>query len=204
MRSPATVFVVDDDPPARKALTLSLVKRGFDVSAFASAEEFLEKYAGEPGCLVLDQRLSGISGLELQQALRDRRVRIPVIFVSGFGDIPTSVRAIKGGAIDFLEKPVRQELLIERIEEAMAADAKYRLMEDKHREIQARFDKLTKRERDVLRLLVAESADTTTKHIASQLGISPRTVETYRARIIEKMQAKSVSDLVLMAQICDS
>lgn len=203
MRPPATVFVVDDDPPARRALTLSLVKRGFEVVAFASAEEFLDAYSGEPGCLVLDQRLTGINGLELQQTLRDRRIRIPVIFISGYGDIPTSVRAIKSGAIDFLEKPVRQELLVERIEEAIAADAVNREDEDRRREIRARFDKLTNRERDVMRLLVAESVDTSSKSIAGELRISPRTVETYRARVIDKMQAKSISDLVLMARHCD-
>lgn len=203
MRSAATVFVVDDDPPARKALALSLVKRGFEVTAFASAEEFLEAYGGEPGCLVLDQRLTGASGLELQQALLEKEIQIPIIFVSGYGDIPTSVRAIKSGAIDFLEKPVRQELLLERIEEALSADAQHREKQEKKREICARFNKLTNRERDVMKLLVAESADTSSKYIASQLGISSRTVESYRARIIEKMQAKSISDLVLMAQTCD-
>ncbi|MDX1406162.1 MAG: response regulator [Woeseiaceae bacterium] len=202
MSSTSTVFLVDDDPAVLKAFTLALRKRGYLVAGYLSAEDFLAGYSGEPGCLILDLRLSGMNGLDLQKALKEKKVDIPIIFISGHGDIPSSVKAIKAGAIDFLEKPVRRELLMTRIDEALAEDARNRDTDARHREIRARFEKLTAREREVLGLLVAESADTSSKNIANLLGISPRTIESHRARIIEKMQARSMSDLVSMARIC--
>ncbi len=202
MSSQPTVFIVEDDPQVLKALALSLRKRGMEARAYPSAELFLESYDPQlPGCLVLDLRLSGMSGLELQRAVRERGIRIPIIFISGHGDIPSSVQAIKGGAVDFLEKPVRPALLLERIDEALQEDALRRQNAIRNREIKDRFETLTSREREVLQLLIAEAADTSSKMIAKVLGISPRTVESHRARIMAKTKAQSIADLAAMARI---
>ncbi len=203
MSSEPTVFVVDDDPSVLKAISLSLSKRGYSVEAHPSAESFLAAYdSARPGCLVLDLRLSGMTGFQLQDTLNQQPVKIPIIFISGHGDIPATVHAIKEGAVDFLEKPVRQELLLDRIDEALSEDQRNREIEAQRRGVMDRFAQLTSREREILAMLVADSVDTSTKGIARQLGISPRTVESHRARIIEKMQAKSIPDLVAMAKVC--
>jgi len=203
MASQPTVFLVEDDPSVLNALMLSLKKRGLSVVGYPSAEDFLQSYdPTEPGCLVLDLRLTGMTGLELQQALIQKQAAIPIIFISGHGDIPSSVNAIKGGAVDFLEKPIRQDVLLERIQEALAEDARNRQADLENRHIKERFEQLTAREREVLALLVADSVETSSKVIARKLDISPRTVESHRARIMDKMQAKSIPDLVAMAKTC--
>jgi len=198
-----TVFVVDDDHAVRKALTLSLKKRGWSVESYESAEAFLTSHdVDRPGCLVLDVQMPGMSGLELQDALTARHCNIPIIFVTGHGDIPMSVRAIKRGAIEFLEKPYRQGVLLGRIEEALAQDARNRQKEVECNAIKARFERLTAREKEVMALLVAGAANASNKQIARQLDISYRTVDNHRARVMEKMQAQSVPDLVDMAKLC--
>jgi FixJ family two-component response regulator len=197
------VFVVDDDHAVRKALTLSLKKRGWSVESYESAEAFLTSHdVDRPGCLVLDVQMPGMSGLELQDALTARHCNIPIIFVTGHGDIPMSVRAIKRGAIEFLEKPYRQGVLLGRIEEALAQDARNRQKEVECNAIKARFERLTAREKEVMALLVAGAANASNKQIARQLDISYRTVDNHRARVMEKMQAQSVPDLVDMAKLC--
>ncbi|MDH3672443.1 MAG: response regulator [Gammaproteobacteria bacterium] len=203
MDTQPTVFVVDDDHAVRKALTLSLKKRGWSVESYESAEAFLTSHdVDRPGCLVLDVQMPGMSGLELQDALTARHCNIPIIFVTGHGDIPMSVRAIKRGAIEFLEKPYRQGVLLGRIEEALAQDARNRQKEVECNAIKARFERLTAREKEVMALLVAGAANASNKQIARQLDISYRTVDNHRARVMEKMQAQSVPDLVDMAKLC--
>lgn len=204
MAEASTVFVVDDDAAVRKALTRSLSKRGYRVETFASAEAFLDAYRPEqPGCLVLDVRMPGMSGLELQDQLSARQCVLPVLFITGHGDIPMSVRAIKNGAIEFLEKPYRLESLLERIDEAMAQVDRLRAEASQHAAVRERFARLTEREREVMRLLTADGADASNKVVARQLGISHRTVDDHRARVMAKMQARSFAELVTMAKQCE-
>lgn len=203
MDTQPTVFVVDDDHAVRKALTLSLKKRGWPVECYESAEAFLSSHhVDRPGCLVLDVEMPGMSGLELQDALTANHCNMPIIFVTGHGDIPMSVRAIKGGAIEFLEKPYRPEVLLGRIEEALAQDARNRKKETECNAIKTRFERLTSREKEVMALLVAGAANASNKQIARRLDISYRTVDNHRARIMEKMAARSVPELVDMAKLC--
>jgi len=197
------VYVVDDDPDIRKALTRSLGKRGYIVSTFESAQQFLDAYqSGEPGCLVLDVRMPDMSGLELQAILKNKGMSLPIIFVTGHGDIPMSVRAIKDGAVDFLEKPYLVEKLMERIDEAIDRDFEQHELNAQELAIKRSFELLTPRERDVMSLLVAGAADTSSKNIARQLSISHRTVDDHRSKVMAKMQARSLSELVDMAKIC--
>lgn len=194
---PPTVFLVDDDPAIRGSLTLSLATAGLTVESYASAQDFLAAYTpARPGCLVLDVRMPEITGLELQALLTARGIRIPIIFISAHGDIPMSVKAIKAGAVDFLEKPFRRAALLERIQEALAQDAAARREEAKRTAVTARAARLTAREQEVLALVVAGRSS---KEIARQLDVSHRTVETYRVRIMEKLDADSLSDLVAKA-----
>ena len=203
-KSDKKVYVVDDDLAVRRALTRSLGKRGYVVEAYDSGEAFLAAYQpDQPSCLVLDVRMPGMSGLDLQEHLSERGFSIPIIFVTGHGDIPMSVRAIKEGAIEFLEKPYRVEVLLERIEEAIAIAAQSHDQQAANQAIKEGFARLTSRERDVMTLLVAGAADASNKVIARKLDISHRTVDDHRARIMAKMHARSLSDLVEMAKICN-
>lgn len=198
-----TIFVVDDDAAMRKALALSLSERGFEVECFESAEQFLNEFDSERlGCLLLDVRMPHSSGLELQDTLRGRGVEIPIIFLTAHGDIPTTVRAMRKGAIDFLEKPYQLEVLLKRIEEALAKDQQIHQSRATDQDIRARYERLSAREREVMVLLVAGAANTSNREIAERLGISRRTVDTYRARLMEKMHARSLPDLVTMAKVC--
>lgn len=198
-----TVYVVDDDESVRTALTRSLEKRGCNVRCFDSGEAFLQQYEpGRPGCLVLDVRMPGMSGMQLQEQLIDKHPSLPIIFVTGHGDIPMSVRAMKSGAFEFLEKPYAVEALQEHIDNAIAKSVVL-LEEEAHaNEINQRFEKLTARELDVMRLLVAGIANISNKEIARELEISHRTVDDHRARIMSKMQARSLAELVDMSKIC--
>lgn len=203
MTDQPTIFVVDDDAALRKALALSLSERGFEVECFESAEQFLDQFDNErPGCLLLDVRMPRCSGLELQDTLRGKGVEIPIIFLTAHGDIPTTVRAMRKGAIDFLEKPYQLEVLLRRIEEALVKDQQTRQSKATNLDILARHERLSAREREVLVLLVAGAANTSNREIAERLGISRRTVDTYRARLMEKMHARSLPDLVTMAKVC--
>ena len=197
------VHIVDDDEAVRKALTRSLEQRGFTVSSYASAEAFLASYSHEsPGCLVLDVRMPGINGLELQEILAEKKIPLPIIFITGHGDIPMSVRAMKGGATDFLEKPYPVEMLVERLDSALEAGIQLHESALHASEIKGCYEQLTPREKDVMIRLVAGAADTSNKVIARELDISHRTVDDHRARVMAKMQARSLAELVEMAKVC--
>lgn len=199
----AVVYVVDDELDVRKALSRSLERKGYTVRLFDSALEFLKHYPiGQPGCLILDVRMPGMSGMELQEELVRRKILLPIIFISGHGDIAMSVRAIKDGAFDFLEKPYLVDALLERIEEANQCSYEQHSKQAADTAIQQQFDTLTSREQDVMRLLVAGAANVSNKEIARVLSISHRTVDSHRSRIMEKMRARSISELVEMAKTC--
>ena len=189
-----TVFVVDDDAQVRESLCWLIKSVGLEVESYASAREFLDRYdREEPGCLILDLRMPGMGGLQLQQQLTAQGVIIPIIMISAYGDVPAAVQAMKAGAVDFIEKPFTDQLLLERVHQAIERDAQYRRQRRQRADFDARFALLTPRQREVLEMVVAGSA---TKQIAFQLGISPRTVEVHRSHIMETMQADSVADLV--------
>jgi FixJ family two-component response regulator len=188
------VFVVDDDTEVQRSLRWLLEAAGHAVRTFDSAEEFLEAADPDhPGCLILDVRMGGMDGLELQETLNEREVGLPVILVSAHADVPIAVRAMKSGALGVLEKPYSDKVLLRHVDEALAEDAARRGREAREAAVQERVETLTPREREVMGLVVHGSA---TKQIAHQLGISPRTVEIHRARVMEKMQAGSVAELV--------
>ena len=191
------VFIVDDDKVIRASLSRALEMRGFTVSCYASGEEYLEAYDPTiPGCLVLDYGMPGMSGLDLHERLvRDGKC-IPVIFITGHGGVPESVQAMKQGAIDFLEKPFRPEILIDRIRAAFELDAQARIDRQAKEAARARFDRLTEREREITEFLVTHPATTSSKDVARALDISPRTVDHHRSRILEKMEVRSVVELV--------
>jgi FixJ family two-component response regulator len=191
-----TVFVVDDDDAVRDSLKLLLKSIGLAVMAYPSAPEFLAAYRTEQaGCLILDIRMPGMSGLELQQQLNVRGAVIPVVFISGHGDIPMAVEAMQHGAFDFLQKPFRDQDLIDRVQKAMERDAASRDQLRQLGRIQERLDSLTARERQVLGLMVLGKQN---KVMAGELGVSQRTVEIHRARVMEKTEARSLAQLVRM------
>ena len=197
-----TVFLVDDDSGVRSLLVASLEHHGLRVRAFDCAAAFLEAYSQEQaGCLVLDLSMPGMNGLELQQELIHRKLSIPIIFITGHADIPQTVRALKAGAVDFLEKPFRQEVLLERIDEAFSKDQKIRAEKSRDLSNQSRFARLTDREIEVLRLLVSGTASLSNKVVARKLDISHRTVDHHRARIMEKTGAHSITELARLAQL---
>jgi FixJ family two-component response regulator len=190
------VFVVDDDDAVRNSLRLLLKSAGLPTTAFASAQEFLAGWTTEqPGCLVLDVRMPGMSGLELQEELNRRGAIIPVIFISGHADVPMAVEAIQHGAFDFLQKPFSDQDLIDRIQRALAADADNRQALSQLDELRKRYATLTPREQEVLVLVTDGRAN---KVMAGDLGVSQRTIEIHRARVMEKMGARSVAQLVRM------
>jgi FixJ family two-component response regulator len=190
------VFVVDDDEAVRSSLRLLLTSLGLTARTHASAREFLDHYdADQPGCLVLDVRMPGMSGLELQQELNVRGGTLPVVFISGHGDIPMAVEAMQAGAYDFLQKPFTEHDLLDRVQRAVTRDAELRSQARQLHRVRARFDSLTPREREVLELVTAGKAN---KIIAADLGLSQRTVEIHRARVMEKMEARSLAQLVRM------
>ncbi len=191
------VFIVDDDPAVRNAMQLLLRSVGRAAEAFASGDEFLERYdSGQPGCLVLDIRMPGLGGMELQERLLAMGSSIPIIFITGHADVPMAVEAMQKGAFDFIEKPVREQDLLERIADALNADQRQRSERQTLAEIEARLARLTRREREVMELVVAGKPN---KVIAWELGASQRTVEIHRARVMDKMQARSLAELVRMS-----
>lgn len=196
MSSEPTVFVVDDDEAVRSSLHFLAQSVGYPVETFASAQDFLNAYDPQrPGCIILDIRMRGMSGLDLQQELIDRSVSLPVIIVTGHGDIPMAVRAMRAGAVDFLEKPYRDQVLLDRIQQAIEMDTGRRASESCRHEIRSRLERLTPRENEVLALVLDGH---TNKEIANQLGISVRAVESHRARVMSRMEAESVAGLVRM------
>ena len=190
------MLVVDDDEAVRNSLRLLMKSVGLAAITLPTAQEFLDKYKPQqPGCLVLDVRMPGMSGLELQEQLNVRGAMIPVIFITGHGDIPMAVEAMQQGAFDFLQKPFRDQDLLDRINGALKQDAENRETVERHADLKRRSESLTPREREVMALVVDGRAN---KVIAIDLGLSERTVEIHRANVMEKMQARSVAHLVKM------
>jgi two-component system response regulator FixJ len=192
-RAMPPVFVIDDNPGFRRSLQALLEAARLPVETFASARDFLERYDGRrPGCIVLDVRLRGESGLDLQEELRRRQVTLPIIVMTGYGDVPPSVRAFKGGAIDFRQKPVPPKKLLERIREALEIDPQARATAEQHAIVLDGIARLTPRQRQVMDQLALGSSS---KEIAAALKISVRTVEVHRRVVLRKMGVSSVAHL---------
>ena len=196
-----TVFVVDDDAAIRRLLRGLIASVGLRVEVYATARDFLDAFeVGTPGCVLVDMRMPGLSGLELQKELAKRDIHVPVIILTGHGDVQVAVHAIKAGAVDFIEKPFNNDLLLGRIQKAVADSVEADSARVRHDEIVGRLALLTPRERQVLDLVVAGD---TNKGIARRLDISDKTVEVHRAKVMEKMRAKSIPDLVKMVAVLD-
>jgi len=192
------VFVVEDDSSMREALTDLITSVGLSVEACKSAREFLEhRRRDAPACLVLDVRLTGLSGLDLQRELVRTEAPIPIIFITGHGDIPMSVRAIKEGAVEFLAKPFRDQDLLDAIQQALEIDRAARQERSMVAEVRRRYESLTKREREVMRLVVSGLLN---KQIAGELGSSEVTVKMHRGQVMRKMKAQSIVELLRMAE----
>jgi RNA polymerase sigma factor (sigma-70 family) len=192
------VFVVDDDPSVRSSLKFLLSTVGLQVEGFDSADSFLHKRLPDaPSCLVLDVRLPGLSGLDFQRELAAKNIRIPIVFLTGHGDIPMSVRAMKAGAVEFLTKPFRDQDLLDAVGIALDRDRARREREKDAMIVQRRFDSLTSREREVISMVVSGMLN---KQIADQLGTAESTVKVQRSRAMEKMHAESLVDLVRMIE----
>jgi FixJ family two-component response regulator len=192
----AVVFVIDDDPSMRLALEDLVSSVGLEVRAFATPQEFLQSKPDAPGCLVLDVRLPGMSGLTFQQELAKEGVTLPVIFITGHGDIPMSVRAMKAGAVEFLSKPFHDQDLLDAIHAAIERDRKRRREAMRVAELRERFATLTERERQIMTLVVIGRAN---KQIAAELTLSEMTVKVHRGQVMRKMLARSLPELVRMA-----
>ncbi len=192
-----TVYVVDDDQAVRDSLGMLLNSMGVEYRLFDSGQAFLDAFEDNwRGCIVLDIRMPGMSGLELHARLLARASKIPVIFVTGHGDIPMAVKALHDGAFDFIQKPYRDQKLLDRINQALAWDTQHHSQEEKKRDLKQRFAELTPREREVMDCVVRGLAN---KVIAMDLELSQRTVEIHRARVMEKMAARSLAELVKMS-----
>ena len=180
------VYIVDDDPAMRSSLRWLIESVGLTVRTCASAQEFLRTYQGDPGCLVLDVRMPGMSGLDLQAELAARRIEIPVLIITGYAEVALAVRAMKGGAFDFIEKPFSDQALLDRIRAAVALDEESRRHRAARQEVAARLRLLTARERDVLTRVVTGKSN---KVIAAELQLSTKTVEVHRSHVMEKLKA---------------
>jgi two-component system, LuxR family, response regulator FixJ len=192
-----TVFVVDDDPGMRASLRWLIESVGLSVVTCSTARDFLDTYTSEqPGCLLLDVRMPGMSGLDLQAELSLRRIALPVVIITGYAEVPIAVRAMKGGAFDFIEKPFSDEDLLQRIRRAITLDAETRRIDSERSSIETRLNQLTVRERDVLERVILGKSN---KLIASELKLSTKTVEAHRAHVMEKMQAASLAELIRLS-----
>ena len=191
-----TVFIVDDDQEVRDAIKLLMDSVGLPARTFASAPDFLDHFDPQRcGCLVLDIRMKGMSGLDLQDRLAAEPIHPPIIVITGHGDVPMAVRAVKAGAVDFIEKPFNDQLLLDAVHRAIEQDAERRGRASRLADIRLRLEKLTPREREIMDMVVAGNRN---KVIAIDLGISQSTVEAHRAKVMEKMEAASLSDLMRM------
>ena len=192
------VHVIDDDVAIRRSLTRLLKSAGYDVQTFASAKEFMNRLPHEhPACAVVDLRMPDMTGLELHEALVAAKDPVPVVFITGYGDVPTGVHAMKAGAVDFLTKPYSAEALLDAVRRAIERDRRDREVRSRTREVVRRLHTLTPRERSVFSLVITGRLN---KQVAAELGISEKTVKVHRARVMEKMQADSLASLVRMAQ----
>ena len=190
------VYVVDDDEAMRSSLKWLIESVGLRVETFGSADEFLScYYPGRAGCLLLDVRMPGMSGLDLQEYLANRHIQLPVIIITGHGDVPMAVRAMKGGALDFIEKPFNDQALLDAIRGALAMAAEQLDVQARRAEIATRLALLTPREHEVMEMVADGRSN---KEIANALGVSAKTVEAHRARVMEKMEARSLAELVRM------
>lgn len=195
-----TVFVVDDDSALRDALRGLLGTAGLQVEAYANGATFLDAIDRDrAGCVLLDMAMPGMSGHQVQAALKDRGFELPIIFLTGHGDIPAAVKAVRAGAVDFLEKPVRGEVLLDRVRRSLAIDEERRSAREQATEIKRRFATLRPREAEVMALVVTGLSN---KEIAQNLGLSPRTVEVHRTHVMHKMGAGNLAELVSMAAHC--
>ncbi len=194
----ATVFIVDDDESVRTALARLMRSAGLHAETFASAQEFLEReHTDGPGCMVLDLSMPGSTGLDLQQDMTAADINLPIVFLTGHGNVPSSVKALKSGAVDFLEKPVDEDRLLSAIQDAVEQDIRTRRDRDKLSEVRGRVARLTRRELQVFRLVVQGKLN---KQVAGELGMSEKTVKVHRARVMQKMEADSLAELVRLAQ----
>jgi len=191
-----TAFIVDDDREVREAIELLMDSVGLASQSFASAPDYLDRFDPYlPGCLVLDVRMKGMSGLDLQQRLSAEPLYPPIIVITGHGDVPMAVRAVKSGAVDFIEKPFNDQVLLDAVHRAFEHDAERRGQASRLADIQDRLHRLTPREREILEQVVAGKRN---RVIAADLGISQSTVEAHRAKVMEKMEAQTLSDLMRM------
>jgi len=192
-----TVFLVDDDDAVRDSLSLLLDSAGLNIESFSTSAAFLDEYDPDrPGCVVLDIRMPGMTGMELQEALQSSGIRIPIIFLTGHGNVPMSAKALRAGAIDFLQKPVDEDVLLARIQEALQIDRENRQAEARRADATERFANLTSRESEVMLLVVRGLSN---KEIANELQLSHRTVEIHRSRVMEKTGTQSLADLIELA-----
>lgn len=202
MKDINTISIVDDDEGARSAITSLLHEYGYLVKVYESGQDFLASYQNQPGCIILDIQMPGLSGLELQEKLINQNIFTPIIFVTGHATIEWSVQAMKRGAVNFLEKPYEEKVLIQSIEYAFEQDEINRMMNINCMDVEKKFETLTNREKEVVEYLVFGKNESTNKLIAKKMNISHRTVEEYRAEAMRKMDANSLKELLTMLIVC--
>lgn len=195
-RATGTIFIVDDDNDFRDSMKWLLESDNFHVSAFASAQDFLDRYQGEMGCMLLDVRMPDINGLALQQIMIERGIKLPIIVISGHGDIPMAVNAMKNGALEFIEKPFDDEVLLRVVKQGLQRASEMFRESTEVQQISAYYQSLSRREKEVMALVVSGKSN---REVAEALGISPKTVEVHRARVMSKMHADSLPVLVQQA-----
>jgi len=193
-----TVFVVDDDDDFRDSMQWLLESAHLDVVGFSSAQAFLDQYNGEPGCMLLDIRMPEINGLALQKMMQERNIRLPIIVITGHGDIPMAVNAMKNGAMDFIEKPFDDEVMLRLVDEALSRSTEIFQQQNQQRRTEQLYENLSRREKEVMTLVVSGMAN---REIAEELGISPKTVEVHRSRVMAKMEAENLPQLVNQAAL---